>query len=411
MAEQDRYGTHFGGGIDAKNLPDRSTFRGSSGAEQDRYGSHFGGVDAKHLPNSSSYAGSSGAEQDRYGSHFYGVDAKDISERWSFRGTSGAEQDRYGSHFYALDAKKLQSSFQGTSGAEQDRYGSHFYGVDAKNLPDRSSFRGVSGAEQDRYNTHFGGHGVDAKDLPDKSSFRGASGAEQDRYGSKFGVDHARIKSNSLLSTSTVGILQSTILPSFGLHSGLSIVAYAASRATGRLDGKDILWSSAPVINAWWSAVGARVLYDSVPISSALSSLTYSQQLLLGGVTAWGARLFYRVTSRAVARGEDDHRYTAAKKDPGFWNKSFFSIFLPEAIFQTLITLPLTIPFRAPWASAAASPNLPVSAELIHGLAVFLFTSGFALEVLADSQLATHQKKSSGTLNQEGVWSIVRHPK
>lgn len=85
-------------------------------------------------------------------------------------------------------------------------------------------------------------------------------------------------------------------------------------------------------------------------------------------------------------------------------------MFIPEAIVQTLITLPFVLPFRAPFPSAAASPNLPVNAELIHGLAVFLFTSGMALEVAADSQVAARDENDSG-LEKKGVWSIVRHPK
>lgn len=50
--------------------------------------------------------------------------------------------------------------------------------------------------------------------------------------------------------------------------------------------------------------------------------------------------------------------------------------------------------------------------EWAHDLAVFVFSAGFALEVLADYQLNAHKKKSqSTTVKRDGVWSIVRHPK
>lgn len=50
--------------------------------------------------------------------------------------------------------------------------------------------------------------------------------------------------------------------------------------------------------------------------------------------------------------------------------------------------------------------------ELAHDLAVFVFSAGFALEVLADYQLNTHKKRTgNAVLNRSGVWSIVRHPK
>lgn len=230
------------------------------------------------------------------------------------------------------------------------------------------------------------------------------SAAEQDRLGS-----HFSLRRNNAINATAVGILQSTILPSLGLHSGLGLIAYAGSHLTDRVEGKDWLWPSGQVINAWWSALGARVVYDHLDLSTAWSTLTYPERLLLGGVTAWGGRLFYRIVTRSLKRDGDDPRYETVKKEPNFWNKAFFTVFLPEALVQTIITLPFTLLFRAPLASGALSAA-PEYASLAHSLAVFLFSSGFALEVLADVQLASHKEKSS-SLNREGVWSIVRHPK
>lgn len=60
--------------------------------------------------------------------------------------------------------------------------------------------------------------------------------------------------------------------------------------------------------------------------------------------------------------------------------------------------------------SARSSLSAPI--EWIHDLAVFVFSAGFALEVLADYQLNRHKKHAgNATVNREGVWSIVRHPK
>lgn len=59
-----------------------------------------------------------------------------------------------------------------------------------------------------------------------------------------------------------------------------------------------------------------------------------------------------------------------------------------------------------------ARSSLSAPLEWAHDAAVFVFTAGFALEVLADYQLNKHKKKTgNATLNREGVWSIVRHPK
>jgi steroid 5-alpha reductase family enzyme len=360
------------------------------------------------------FSGTSGAEQDRYGSHLSGKApsasnvADNVADRFS--GTSGAEQDRYGSHFSGKApsaskiADKVADKFSGTSGAEQDRYGSHMSDKlpSASGLADKLPQPQGSGAEQDRFGNWFGG-----KDIPvEKVTGRlpRTSGAEQDRYGSHFGTNPT-----NPVNATAVGLLQHAVLPSFTFHAGLSLVGYGVSRYTNRVEGKDWLWPTGMAANAWWSAIGTRVVYDGLTVPEAWSTLNYPQKLVLAGASAWGARLFYRIATRSVKRGKDDPRYEAAKTEPGFWNKALFTMFLPEAVAQTLISLPFILPFRAPVQSAIASPILG-DAGILHGLSVFLFSAGFAMEVLADSQLESHKKKSPGTLNREGVWSIVRHP-
>ncbi|KUJ09472.1 DUF1295-domain-containing protein [Mollisia scopiformis] len=299
--------------------------------------------------------------------------------------------------------------------AEQDKYGSHFNSNPTNPVKDGSGslfsglFRG-SGAEQDRHDSHFG-IGEDnvrnAASKLDTSKF--GSGAEQDRHASHFSLGEDNPDPNNPIDPSTVGIFRSTLLPSIGFHSGLAVVAYAASRATDRVEGKDWLWPSGQILNAWWVAVGYRVVNEGISPATAYSHLAYTEKLLLTGVTAWGARLFYKIASRSYTREGDDPRYEEAKKEEGFWNKAFFSLFLPEALCQAVISLPFTLPFRAIDASAFASP-LHVHPEYTHGLAVAMFSTGFAMEVLADIQLAAQKKEKPDDLNREGVWSIVRHP-
>lgn len=94
--------------------------------------------------------------------------------------------------------------------------------------------------------------------------------------------------------------------------------------------------------------------------------------------------------------------------DKSFWNKALFTTFLPEAVFQSIIALSWAVPFRT-GAAGAVGPSAEY-ADALHGLAVGLYAAGLGMEVLADSQLETHRRKSDD-LNREGVWSIVRHPK
>ena len=142
-------------------------------------------------------------------------------------------------------------------------------------------------------------------------------------------------------------------------------------------------------------------------LSQALRRLSWPERLILTGVTAWGGRLFYRTALRSVKRGADDPRYeeSGIKKEEGFWNKAFFTIFLPEAVFQSIISLPFTAPFRHE--GAVLTGYHPY----IQMLAVGLFSAGFALETLADYQLDVNKEQKSSGLKRDGVWSIVRHPK
>lgn len=377
-------------------------------AEQDTYGSHWGSK-----PNNPTRGDiplpvptASGAEQDRWASHLSRAGPRNPeAEGVSFRvpTVSGAEQDRYESHWSRSaprnpEAEGANFKVWTGSGAEQDRYASHWSRAEANNPT------------------------TDRVGIPVRGPSSGAS--EQDVYGNHFTRDTYNIPRTA----TAVGILKDTLLPSLGLHSGLAITAYAASRVANRVDGKDWLCPAGQVTNAWWSALGTRVVYDGVSIGTALSSLVYPDKVLLAGVTAWGARLFYQVASRSAKSNTDDARYLAQKKEPGFWNKALFTLFLPEALVQAVVSLPFTLPFRNPYAryvslsrrcrdhlltiDQSARSSLSAPFEWAHDLAIFVFSAGFALEILADYQLNTHKKnKGDATLNREGVWSIVRHPK
>ncbi|KIN04994.1 hypothetical protein OIDMADRAFT_101845 [Oidiodendron maius Zn] len=268
----------------------------------------------------------------------------------------------------------------------------------------------MSWSEQERYAAHFTWKRPDksvdtiwGSESPRRVAPIIVSEAEEETINTRFSLPQRRV-----IDASAVGILKSTLLPSLAMQSGLSIIAYSGSRLTNRVDGKDWLWPAGQVINAWTSAVGTKILCHHEDVWKALSDLSYAHKLILTGVTLWGGRLFYRVVSRSISRGHDEPRYEAAKAEPDFWNQSLFTIFLPEAVFQTLISLPFTLPFGATQQAYSPYP-VPAFAELATGLGVFMFGAGFALEVLADAQLAEHHEKSKD-LDTSGVWSIVRHP-
>lgn len=209
------------------------------------------------------------------------------------------------------------------------------------------------------------------------------------------------------MTTGDIGILRSTLLPSCGIYSGLSLATFVAAETTNRVELKDWLWPSGQVVNAWWTAVGRPMHESGISFSDAWAGISWTQKLLLGGVTIWGTRLFARIASRSLARGKDDPRYDAVKKERRFWKSALFKIFLPEAFFLSVISLPITLPFSMDGTTLSLSSN-PIST--VRALGVGLFSAGFALEVLADTQLELHRKERDD-LCRHGVWSLVRHPK
>ncbi|RDW78968.1 DUF1295 domain protein [Aspergillus mulundensis] len=287
--------------------------------------------------------------------------------------------------------------------AEQDVYSSR---LSTGPLPvDRaaSHLPQTSGAEQDLYGSRFSSGFDKARQQIPRVGQAAGTAAEQDLYGSHFST------TTQSSTAAALGLLQSAALPSFTFHAAFSTIAYGISRYTDRAEGKDWFWPTGMTLNAWYSAIGSKVLNDGLSLSAAWSTLNYPEKLLLTGVTAWGVRLLHRIATRSIARGKDDPRYDAAKKDPGFWNKSLFTMFLPEAAAQTLISLPFVLPYRATAESVLSSP-LTSQPGWFHALAVFLFSTGFAIEVLADKRLAAHKKNGDVGVCRDGVWSIVRHP-
>jgi steroid 5-alpha reductase family enzyme len=211
-----------------------------------------------------------------------------------------------------------------------------------------------------------------------------------------------------MVSLVDVGVLRDTLLPNLAFHSTLAVPAYVVGRGLDRLVAKDVLWSTGQVSNVLYASIIRPALVQGIPLERVLKTITRPGWVTIAGVSLWGTRLAYRVISRTVESGKDDPRYAAVKQDPSGWTKAFFTTFAPEAIVQSLITLAVTIPFRAGIPVIGAPSEY---AGLLDALAIGLWSAGFGLEVLADWQLATHKQNGDQGLMRQGVWSIVRHSK
>ena len=216
------------------------------------------------------------------------------------------------------------------------------------------------------------------------------------------------VPSTIMVSLVDVGVLRDTLLPNLAFHSTLAVPAYLIGRGLDRLVAKDVLWSTGQISNVLYASIIRPALVQGVPLERVIKSISRPGWVTIAGVSLWGTRLAYRVISRTVASGKDDPRYASVKQDPSGWTKAFFTTFVPEAIIQSLITLAVTLPFRAGVPVIGAPKEY---AGIIDAVAIGLWSAGFGLEVLADWQLAGHQQYGDKSLLREGVWSIVRHPK
>jgi len=153
------------------------------------------------------------------------------------------------------------------------------------------------------------------------------------------------------------------------------------------------------IVDSAWSllvlaaaAVSSAVLPQPGPRATAI--------LLLAG--AWALRLASYITWRHWGHAED-HRYQAirARNQPHFAWKSLYLVFGLQALLAWIVSLPLI----AAVASAAAWGWL-------DALGLALVGAGFAIEAIADGQLARFKANpgNRGHVMAAGLWRYSRHP-
>lgn len=127
-------------------------------------------------------------------------------------------------------------------------------------------------------------------------------------------------------------------------------------------------------------------------------------------VTIWALRLgFHLVRRHAGATGEDP-RYLAMRErnGPGWENRSFWMIFMLQAVCMWVIASPLHVVVLGP--RGFDLPPAFASALLAAGLV--MFAAGFLIEAAADSALARFRKDPANRdrLLTTGLFAWSRHP-
>lgn len=158
----------------------------------------------------------------------------------------------------------------------------------------------------------------------------------------------------------------------------------------------------ASLVDLWWGpgfAVGAAVVWllAGAPAGGA-------QLAVLALVLAWSVRLSRTMLGRRKRHPGEDPRYAALRRsrDPGFWWKSLFMVFLLQAVLQWLIAL---APLSSVLALAGAAALGPLAA-----LGALVALGGLALETVADAQLDAHKAAGREGVCDTGLRAAVRYP-
>jgi steroid 5-alpha reductase family enzyme len=199
------------------------------------------------------------------------------------------------------------------------------------------------------------------------------------------------------------------------------VIAIIALVITGSGSWGGLMFYSLPVMA--WAVLGIfalqglgfipAFLYQTERYYDLIGSLTYisaialvllcsgevdlRQMLIAFFILIWAARLGSFLFSR-IARDGGDSRFDKIK---------------PSALlfFRTWMLQGLWVTVTAGAALAALSSGRSVPLNIVDGIAIALWLSGFAVEVIADRQKRQfRQARGSDTFITKGLWSLSRHP-
>lgn len=124
--------------------------------------------------------------------------------------------------------------------------------------------------------------------------------------------------------------------------------------------------------------------------------------LILLLVAVWAMRLSVYITWRNHGQAED-YRYQEirANNEPGFRYKSFYIVFLLQAVLAWVISLPL---------AAAISGQSAIG--LLDYAGCVLIVVGVFFEAVGDMQLSRFRRDpdNAGKVLDKGLWRYTRHP-
>jgi len=139
-----------------------------------------------------------------------------------------------------------------------------------------------------------------------------------------------------------------------------------------------------------------------------------SESLLLGMLAVWSLRLSVHIVVRSMNKGfQEDERYAQQRRKHGakFWWISFFTVFMPAAIVQWVVSATLLFSILSIY-SRTMVLRTSNTLTLFDVVGFGVWFCGFLLETVADWQLMTFKAKpeNKNKVCTSGVWSWTRHP-
>ena len=160
------------------------------------------------------------------------------------------------------------------------------------------------------------------------------------------------------------------------------------------------LWrNDVSIVDSLWSLMFLLVALAYAAMSGDAGP---REVLVLALVAVWALRLSVYISWRNHGEPED-YRYQEirANNEPGFRYKSFYIVFVLQAVLAWVISLPL---------AGAISGQSDIGFLDYAGVALFLL--GLFFEAIGDLQLSRFRKdpKNAGKVLDKGLWLYTRHP-
>jgi len=199
-----------------------------------------------------------------------------------------------------------------------------------------------------------------------------------------------------VLGALAASILLLTMVP--GSPEGLVVAVIAFT----------VLWivslplRNASIVDIFWGA--GFIVIGLFYLVKSPQTPDFRGLLVLALTVIWGLRLTLHLAVRNTGAGED-FRYAAWREEtgPAFWWKSFFKVFLLQAVVLWIVSSPMLLAWRD-----SGKPAI----TLLDVIGIGLWIFGFVFESVADLQLALFKRDpaNKGSIMNTGLWSLSRHP-